>query len=393
MSHSLTNEVVKNKKVLMRVDFNVDIDEKGNIVDDFRIVKILPTIKFLKENNVKRIVLISHLDQPKEEDFFTKKFSLSPVAKYLEISLKEPVYFLALSDYKEIKKELKKFENGEIVLLENIRFFKEEEENNEEFLKEMSLWGDIYINEAFSVSHRNSASLVSIVNFLPPYPGFLFEEEIENLKKFKEADSSNLVLVLGGAKISDKLPLIEKYLDKAKYILLGGAIANTFLKSWGFKVGKSLIENEMIEKAKNLGSKKAELILPGDLIVLDKDGRIRTRDFSMVKNQDTILDIGEVAADFYKKILKEAELIVFNGPMGKVEDVRFQKGTLKIFEGIFENKVGKAVIGGGDTLKCFKILDKKFKIPNSVFLSTGGGAMLKYLANEKLPALEALFKE
>lgn len=390
MRKSLTPEIVRQKNILMRVDFNVEINEKKEITDDFRIQRTLPTIKFLKENGAKRIVLISHLGQPKKEEFFTKEFSLEPIVYYLQNKLKEPVYFISLKNYKEIKNAIEKFKNGEVVLLENIRFFKEEEGNDEEFAKEMAKWGDIFINEAFSVCHRHTASLVKITEFLPSYKGFLLEEEVKSLNEYLETKSNSLVLILGGAKIEDKLPLIEKFLDRAKYILLGGVMANTFLKGWGFEVGKSVIEEKMVEKVKNFGSKKAELILPGDLYVLDKNGNKKIRDFTAIQPNDIILDIGKVAGDFYKKIVREAEMVFFNGPMGKIEDNKFQEGTLRIFEGIIENKSGKAIIGGGDTLKSLKILNFKYPLPDSVFLSTGGGAMLKYLAGEKLPALEVL---
>lgn len=387
----LMPKIIKDKDILMRVDFNVEINEKEEITDDYRIIRVLPTIKFLKENKAKRIVLISHLGQPTEKDYFKEEFSLKPVSLFLERLLKEKIYFITEKSLKEIKKKIENLNQGEIVLLENIRFFKEEEENDQNFAKELSSLGDIYINEAFAVSHRKSASLVGIVNYLPAYAGLLLKEEIERLNEFLEK-SEKVVLVLGGKKIEDKLPLIERFLNTAKYILLGGAIANTFLKSWGFEVGKSLIEEKMLEKARKLGSQKAELILPGDLLVLDKNNLKKIRDFTAIQTSDIILDIGKVAADFYKKTIKENSFVIFNGPMGKVEDERFLEGTLKIFEGIFENKSGKIIVGGGDTLKSLKIIKPEYKIQNtkSIFYSTGGGAMLKYLAGEKLPALEVL---
>jgi phosphoglycerate kinase len=386
----LTSEVVQNKRVLMRVDFNVGLDEEGNVVDDFRIQRTIPTIKFLKENKAKRIVLISHLGEPKEEDYFNEKFSLKPIFNYLKKTLKEEIQFLSIRDYKEIKKEVEKFENGEIILLENIRFYKEEEKNDEDFAKSLASFSDIYINEAFSVSHRQNASLCAITKFLPSYLGFLFKEEIENLNRIRENYKSPFVVILGGAKIKDKLPLIEKFIDKADYLLIGGAILNTILKAWDFEIGNSFYEKEMLEKAKNLGSKKAELILAGDLVVLDKKNNIKIRNLGEIKTTDIILDIGPIALKTYKEIIKKAKTILFNGPLGKIEDERFQKGTIEIIKAIIDNNRVQAVIGGGDTLKGFKILNYKFQIPNSVFLSTGGGAMIKYLAQENLPALECL---
>lgn len=389
----ISEEVVKNKSIVLRVDFNVEINEKGEITDEYRIKRTLPTIVFLKENKAKRIVLISHLKQPTADDFFKEEFSLLPVKKYLEEALKEEIYFLKEREIKEIVKKVNQFKNGEIILLENIRFFKGEEENDENFAKELSHLGEIYINEAFSASHRESASLVKITNYLPSYGGFLLKEEIETLNEYLR-NYNDLVLVLGGLKVEDKLPLIENFLDKAKYILTGGAIANTILKGWGFKIGKSVFEEKVLEKAKNLGSLKAELILPGDLYVLDKNGFKKSRDFSTIRDSDTILDIGKVAASYYKKLIKEAKMVIYNGPMGKIEEKGFEEGTLKVFEGILENKKGKIVIGGGDTLKAIKILnlEEKFNKANlkNIFLSTGGGAMLFYLAGKELPALKAL---
>jgi phosphoglycerate kinase len=199
------------------------------------------------------------------------------------------------------------------------------------------------------------------------------------------------VVVLGGAKIKDKLPLIKNFLEKADYILLGGGLANTILKAWGFKVGKSLYEKEMIEEAKNLGSKKAELILPGDFLVIDNK-KNKKRNLGEIKDNDIIVDIGPIALSFYKKILKEARTILFNGPLGKIEN-GFHLATKGVLEEIFNNSKALAVIGGGDTLKCLKLFNLEKKKGKNIFLSTGGGAMLKYLADEELEAIKVIFNQ
>ena len=389
MKH-LTPQIIKGKRVLMRVDFNVDVDEKGNVIDDFRILRVLPTIKFLKEEGAEKIILISHLGQPEKNDFWTEKFTLKPIADYLEKILKEKIYFCSLKDFKEIKEVIDKSEKGAIWLLENIRYHEGENTNDKNLAQQLFQLGDIYINEAFSVSHREAASLCAITEFLPSYPGLLFQEEIEHLNKIIKNSEPPTVMILGGAKMTDKIPVIEKFFNLANFILIGGAIANTILKSWNFEIGNSLFEEEMIEKAKNLGSDKAELILPGDFLVLTKKQQKNKRELGKIEKEDTILDIGPVAASTFQRIISQARTIFWNGPMGKIEDQRFQEGTKEILEAIIQNKEAKTVIGGGDTLESFKIPNSKFQIPNSVFLSTGGGAMLKYLAGENLPALRAL---
>jgi len=386
MNH-LTSDVVKNKKILLRVDFNVDLDENNKIVDDFRIIQVIPTIEFLLNNQAKRIILISHLGRPQEESDF-QKLSLEPVANYLEKLLKRKVYFI--KDFLKQKEEIEKTEAGSIILLENIRFYPEEEKNDFEFAKKLSELGDIYINDAFSTSHREEASLVSLPKILPHYAGLLLEKEIENLDKIKNASSDNLVIILGGAKIEDKLPLINNFINKAKYILVGGALANTIIKSWDFEVGESLVDEQMIEEAKNVGSQKGELVIPGDYLVLTKKDKVEKRGLGEVNKTDKILDIGPIAAKTFAKIISKADLIFWNGPMGKIEDKRFRNGTNQVLEGIINNKKAQIVIGGGDTLKSFKILNSKFQIPNSIFLSTGGGAMMDYLAGKPMPGLMAL---
>jgi len=391
MKH-LTPQIIKGKRVLMRVDFNVDVDEKGKVIDDFRIQRTLPTIRFLKEESAEKIILISHLGQPEKNDFWTEKFTLKPIADYLEKILKEKIYFCSLKDFKEIKEVIDKSEKGAIWLLENIRYHEGENTNDKNLAQQLFQLGDIYINEAFSVSHREAASLCAITEFLPSYPGLLFQEEIEHLNKIIKNSEPPTVMILGGAKMTDKIPVIEKFFNLANFILIGGAIANTILKSWNFEIGNSLFEEEMIEKAKNLGSDKAELILPGDFLVLTKKQQKNKRELGKIEKEDTILDIGPVAASTFQRIISQARTIFWNGPMGKIEDKRFEDGTKAIIEAILENKTAKIVIGGGDTLMAFKILKPEYKIQNTEyrFFSTGGGAMLKYLAGENLPALRAL---
>jgi len=395
---NLTPEIVKNKRVLMRVDFNVDIDETGKIIDDFRIQRTLPTIKFLKEESAEKIILISHLGQPEKNAFWTEKFTLKPIADYLEKILKEKISFCSLKNFQEIKETIAKSEKGAIWLLENIRYHEAEEKNDKDFAHELSQLGDIYINEAFSVSHREVASLCAITKFLPSYPGFLLEDEIKHLNNIIINPKPPLVIILGGTKVEDKLPLIDIFSLKAHWLLIGGVIANTILKAWKFEIGSSLYEEKIIEKAKNLGSKTAELILPGDFFVLDKKQQKKNRELGQVEKGDNILDIGPIAVSTFRDIVKKAQTIFWNGPVGKIEDQRFQEGTKEILEAVIQNKEAKTVIGGGDTLKSLKILNSKFllvqadQIPDSIFLSTGGGAMLQYLAGQTLPGLKALEK-
>ncbi|HPC31007.1 MAG TPA: phosphoglycerate kinase [Candidatus Paceibacterota bacterium] len=388
--HHLSPSVVKNKNIVVRVDFNVEINDKGEIIDDFRVRRSLKTIEFLKENMAKRIILISHLGQPTPNDFFQKDFSLEPVARYLEKILKTKVYFVSFRNFKELKEKTQEFKNGELIFLENIRFFKEEEKNDKKFAKKISELGDIYINEAFSVSHRQSATISAITKFLPSYPGFLLEEEVTKLKGVIDNPQKPMVVILGGSKIEDKLPLLSNFSEIADYILIGGAIANTVLKAFGFEIGDSFYSPLAVEKIKVIGFKKAELILPGDLMVLSKEGKVEIRDVSAVKKTDKILDIGPVAAKNYKQFIGKAKTIFFNGPMGKVEDRQFREGTKEVLEGILNNKISNSVIGGGDTLKTIKLLKIKEPFQENIFFSTGGGAMLNFLAGQKLPGLVAL---
>ena len=385
---SLDSAEIAQKKVLMRVDFNIPLAE-NKILDDFRIQQTLPTIKLLKEKKAAKIILVSHLGRPSGKD---EKFSLQPIADYLEQLIHEKIYFLKTPIGKELLEEIENILDNSIVLLENIRFYEEEEKNDKNFAKELAEMADCLVNEAFSASHRKAASLCAITEFLPSYSGKLLEKEISNLNKVSKNSAKPLVIILGGAKIKDKLPLAEKFLAEADYILLGGVMANTVLKANNFSIGQSLFE-EVMEEAKKLGSQKAELILPGDFAVLDKNGKKQIRELGKISEKDKILDIGPITGHTFDQIISKAKTIFWNGPLGKFEDQRFKDGTNQIIDSIIKNKTAFTVIGGGETIASFRIFDTKFQIPNSIFLSTGGGATLEYLAGEPLPGLVSLEKD
>lgn len=381
---SLKKANLSQKRVLVRVDFNVPIN-KGQVADDFRIQKTLPLINYLKRHKVKRIILISHLGQPKNSK--QKKFSLKPIALFLEKILKEKVYFFPEKIGSSVlENKLDKLNQGEICLLENIRYYPAEEANDDNFAKKLASLADIYINEAFSASHRKSASLVAITKYLPSYPGFLFEEEIKNLNRFLKSKKRPIVIILGGAKIKDKLPLMEKFLPSADYVLVGGVMANTILKARNFEIGKSIYEKEVISEAKSINPQKGKLILPDDFKVLSR-GKVESRKLEEIKPADIIFDIGQNSADFYEKIILQAKTIFWNGPMGKIEEPEFSLGTEKIKKTILKNKKALTVIGGGDTISIFQgRLPKR----NNLFFSTGGGATLAYLSGQNLAGVVAL---
>jgi phosphoglycerate kinase len=396
--NKLTKEVVFQKRVLMRVDFNVEINQKGEVVDDYRIKRVLPTIKFLKKSGALKIILISHLGQPTPNTKNTnekKEFSLKPIAHYLSKTLREKVYFIPDKINSSLRKKIDKLPLGSLILLENIRFYSGEENNSLKFAQRLAQLGDVYINEAFAVSHRKNSSVCAITKFLPSYAGLLFTEEIQQLSDFLTFSHKPIVTILGGAKIKDKLPLINNFSKQVDYILIGGGLANTLLKSIGFTIGQSLYESEMLKEARRLKFTNCKLILPVDFCVADKDNKVRHRAVNEVKESDKILDIGLQTQKKFLKIIAKARMIFWNGPLGKIEDARFQKGTKQIILALSKNKDAKVLIGGGDTLKSFKLL--KIRLSNfdteKVFFSTGGGAMLNYLAGEKLPGLEALNKK
>jgi len=376
---------VKNKKVLLRADFNVDLDENGKILSDFRIRAVFPTIDYLFQNGASKIIIISHLGKPKARD---EKLTLKPVGEKLQQLLGKPVVFLDDCRGEKIKKAIGEAANSSTILLENLRFYPEEENNDNNFAKELASLADIYVNDAFGVCHRLNASVAAVTKFLPSFAGLLLKKEIENLNKVMAGFERPLVLILGGAKISTKLPLIKSFSAMADFILLGGALVNTVLKARNFSVGQSLVEDEMISEASQISSGKAELILPGDFLVGSsmeaKAAEIKR--LGEVQDKDWILDIGPASQVMLSDIIRKAKTIVWNGPMGYFENPVFSEGTKKVIEAVAASSAF-SVVGGGETLTALEEWNFFDKIS---FVSTGGGAMLSYLAGEKMPGIESL---
>lgn len=377
---------VQNKRVLVRADFNVSLDEQENIVDDFRIRATLPTIEYLLKQNAK-IVLMAHLGEPKGR--IAEKLKMDSVQErlmeYLDVSITKAPDCIG----EEIEKWTHEMQPGEILLLENLRFHKEEEENDENFAKELSKLGDIYVNDAFGVSHRKHASVVAITKFLPSCAGLLLEKEINALNKVLENPAKPLVVIIGGAKISTKIKLIKNFLKKADNILLGGALANTALHALGMGIGKSFIEEKMIDEVKGFNITDTKLHIPVDTVAsTDTSGEkeIEIAPVGKTKEDQLILDIGPETQELFARMIKEAKTVIWNGPMGLFEKEQFAKGTEAIVKAIAACGC-YSVVGGGETVT---FIDKLGLLDKFSHVSTGGGAMLKFLAEEEMPGLKAL---
>ncbi|MFC1868051.1 phosphoglycerate kinase [Thermodesulfobacteriota bacterium] len=387
---SVKNVDVKGLKVLMRVDFNVPLDAKGNITDDNRIRAALPTIEYLL-NQGAGIILMSHLGRPKGET--REEMRLTPVGKRLEELLNRPVKKLADCIGPEVEEAVEKMGEGEVVLLENLRFHKEETDNDPEFAKRLSSLGDIFVNDAFGTCHRAHASTEGITHYLESVAGLLVEKEIEYFEKINRAPEKPFVLVLGGAKVSDKIPVIENMLPRVDVILIGGAMAYTFLKQTGVNIGSSRYEEDVADVAKsvlnNAKAKGVEMVLPVDHIAcdnIDDPKEIITTDDANIKEGFIGADIGPKTTELFKIKLQIAKTIVWNGPMGIFERDEFSWGTMGVAKAIAESSA-ISVVGGGDSAAAAK----KFKIEDRFsHISTGGGASLEYLEGKSLPGIAAL---
>jgi phosphoglycerate kinase len=390
----ITDLDVTSKRVIVRVDFNVPMSksEVGKITDNARILAALPTINYLIENKAK-VILLSHLGRPKGEA--KKEFSLEPVAKELSRLLNKEVKFLQ-SDLvvdDNVKNKVLNLQDGEVALLENTRFRPEETKNIDNFSKELSSLGDIYINDAFGTSHRAHCSNVGLCKFLPSAVGFLVEKEISIMGKALSNPERPFVAILGGAKVSDKITVIENLIEKVDSIIIGGGMAFTFLKSLGYSVGKSLLEEDKIDLAKDLyekaKSKNVNMLLPVDVVVskeFSNDSDFKTVTIDSIEEDYMGLDIGYKTVELFSDEIKKAKTVVWNGPMGVFEMPNFAKGTFEIAKAIAETD-SISIIGGGDSTSAAEKSGFKDKITH---ISTGGGASLEFLEGKILPGIDAI---
>lgn len=382
---------IRNKSVFLRVAFDVPFLNKNGkieVSDDTRIKASLPTIKYLLKNNCK-IILASYLKRPGGE--VVEEYRLDPVARRLSELLKKKVKKLNDCVGQEIKTEIKKMKAKDIILLENTRFHKEEDNNDEKFAKELASYADVYVNDAFAQVHRKCASVVAICKFLPSYAGFLLEKEVNTLSRVMGNPKRPLVALIGGAKISTKMILIKEMLKRVDYLLLGGALANTILKAQGIQIGKSLVEPEMIKFAESLALTNTKLKIPIDIISAKEISEkviVQKRAVANVGQDQIILDIGQDTVTLFCKVIKTAKTVIWNGPMGYFEIDKFALGTRRLAECI-ANTNCESIIGGGETINSVREigLENKFS-----FVSTGGGAMLEFLEGKMLPGVKPLLK-
>lgn len=376
---------IKGQRVLVRVDFNVPLKD-GEITDDYRLQAALPTLEFLLSQGA-RVILLAHLGDPAGET--VPDLSLKPVAARLGELLKRPVIFVKETVGYRADEAVANLKDGEVLLLENLRFNKGEYQDDSKFAKKLAAYGDIYVNEAFSVSHRQQTSVSALRRLLPTYHGLQLVGEIEALDKILEPNQP-LVVVMGGAKIATKLPLIKKLRASAHKVLIGGALANNFFKFSGLEVGQSLVDKDRLSELEvffKKGEVAADIILPVDVVVKNEKGQAQVLAVEKVSPTDTILDIGPETIRIFGGYIKEAQTIVWNGPMGYFEERAYSTGTLNIALAIAARSTGHAfgLVGGGETVAALG----ETKMSEYVdFISTGGGAMLSYLGGEKMPGLD-----
>ncbi|MDD3285025.1 MAG: phosphoglycerate kinase [Patescibacteria group bacterium] len=370
--------------VLLRVDFNVPV-VNGRIGEDYRIAAALPTIKYLRERGA-RLLLISHWGDPKTVDQY---LSTKPLARRLQKLLATPVKFIPDLTGPKAKKAAVSLQDGEIIFLENLRSHLGEKKDDFTFAKELAALADVYVNEAFSVCHRAQASVSAITRYLPAFAGLQLEEELKNLQKILKP-AKPLVVVMGGAKISTKAPLIKKLYPHSSQIIVGGGLANTFWKYQGLEIGKSLCDEESAGYLRPFFKGKKQLpkiILPIDVIVASSKGKIRHCLPQEVKKGDCIFDIGPSSIALFSSYLKRAQTIVWNGPLGKFEDAPYKHGTMAVGAIIAARSTGRAfgLVGGGETVEALKMTKMESYVD---WVSTAGGAMLAYLGGEKMPGLK-----
>ncbi len=378
---------LKGKRVLMRVDFNVPIKD-GVISDDKRIKATLPTINYILEQGAS-LILMSHLGRPAGTGY-EAEFSLKPVAERLSELLGRPVKFAPDCIGPEVEAMAAALQPGEVMLLENVRFYKAETKNDMKIAEALARLGDIFVNDAFGTAHRAQSSTEGVAHFLPAVAGFLMEKEVEFLSKATENPERPYVVILGGAKISDKIGVIRNLLTKADRLLIGGGMANTFLKAQGYEVGDSLVEEDALDTARELLAQAGDkLVLPVDVVVateFSNEAMSKVVPVNGVTPGWRILDIGPETVKLFGEILKTAKTVVWNGPMGVFEMPNFAKGTFAIAE-LLAGLDAITVIGGGDSASAVKKAGVASKMSH---VSTGGGASLEFLEGKELPGVAAL---
>ncbi len=396
---TIRNINIRQKRVLLRVDFNEPL-KGGKLVDDFRMRSHLPTIQFLlKQKN--SLVIVSHCGRPafaptvvgatvgKPALKIKNGFSLQPMARHLSQLLNKKVIFVSDPFMGPGLARISRLRSGEIAMIENIRLWKGEEKNDKRFAKQLTKLGNVFVNDAFSASHRAHASIVGVTKFLPSYAGLLLEKEITALEKVASRPKRPFVAVLGGAKISDKLPLIQKFLHSADGIILGGALANTLFSVHGFEVGKSVIDTAFKDTGGFYGNQK--ILLPYDVVVsrrVAEKAKTETKKIGEVSTSEFILDAGPQTLTLFGKSLAGAKTIVWNGPLGMSDFETFSSGTIE-FGRMIKKIRAFSVVGGGDTIA---VLRRHNLLSGFSHVSTGGGAMLEFLAGKKLPGIEVLKK-
>ncbi len=385
----LKDEELIGKRVLVRVDFNVPI-KNGVITDDRRIREALPTIKYLMEKGAK-VILVSHLGRPKG---FQDDLRLDPVAKRLSELLGKPVKKLNDCIGEEVEKEVANMNPGDVVLLENIRFYKEEEANDPEFAKKLAKLADLYVNDAFGTAHRAHASTAGVANYIPGVAGLLMKKEIEIMGKALENPDRPFVCILGGAKVSDKIGVIQNLVNKVDVLLIGGGMMFTFLKAMDYEIGKSVVEEDKLDLAKDLMSlakeKGVKFVLPVDAVVvkeIKEDAPTTVKDVDKFDKDYIGVDIGPKTIDLFREEIMKAKTIIWNGPMGIFEIPAFANGTKKVAEAIVENKNCISIVGGGDTAAAVQLFSLEDKFTH---ISTGGGASLEFLEGKALPGVAVL---
>jgi phosphoglycerate kinase len=380
---------VTNKRVLVRVDFNVSIALDNSIANDKRIREALPTIEYLTSRGA-TVILLSHLGRPKGVP--DASLSLSGVSRRLSELLHKPVLFTEKYLTPEGVSEIKNFPAGSVVLCENIRFHTGEEQNDSEFSRKLSLLGEIFVNDAFGAAHRTHASTVGVTAYLPSYAGLLLSREVKLISMAVTKPQRPLTVIIGGGKTPEKIRVIEKLLDIADTIYLGGAIANTFFATWGIGVGTSKVDYEMVEMARNVLWKAtrvhARLLLPCDVVVSNSDRTTTPAilPYNKVPLGLGIYDIGPQALKELDEIIQKSHTVIWNGPMGLYEDDRFSEGTKKTCQSVASSRA-LSIVGGGDTIST--ITDEKI-LEKIDLISTGGSAMLEFIEKGTLPTIEAL---